>query len=145
MPRGGFRPGSGRKKGRKDDKTIAKERAIQTAREELIRGLTQEEIDNLSPREIIMRAARAEIAAGDFRTAAGLVKDLLPYTERKLAPETPATPGLPPELMPDGPDYDAAAPAYPGEPGPVGHHHRQGQGDPQPVPDEPGPSGGVIG
>jgi hypothetical protein len=122
MPRGGFRPGSGRKKGRKDDKTIEKERAIQAAFVEATKDLTQEEINNLSPRDIIMRAARAEIAAGDLRTAAGLVKDLLPYTERKLAPETPASPGLPPELMPGGTD---------------------GDGDPEPVPDEPGPAGRV--
>jgi hypothetical protein len=120
MPRGGFRPGSGRKKGRKDDKTIAKERAIQAAFVEATKDLTQEEINNLSPRDIIMRAARAEIAAGDLRTAAGLVKDLLPYTERKLAPEMPAAPGLPPELMPSGGDGD-------------------GDGDPPPTPDEPGP------
>jgi hypothetical protein len=121
MPKGGARIGAGRPAGRRDNKTIAKELAIQQVRAEMMKGLTLEDVQKLPAKTILAMAVASRLIALDFDTAAAIAKDLLPYQEARKAPETPTPPGLPPELRRDG----------------------SGIGDPDPTPDEQGPENPV--
>jgi hypothetical protein len=135
MPKGGRRIGAGRPPGRRDNKTIAKELAIQQVRAEMMKGLTVEEAQKLPARTILAMAAASSLMALDFNTAAAIAKDLLPYQEARRAPEPPIAPGLPPELRPD---------VEPDEPGAVRPVRSYGLSDPLPQPDEKGPAHPIL-
>jgi hypothetical protein len=138
MPKGGAREGAGRPKGRKNNDTIAREKATQAAIEKITSDLTQDEIDKMSPVELMLHVMREMIKSGDLRTAVSVAEKVAPYTNAKKSSELPTAPGLPPELTPDtGLDSGGMDLSRPFRRGPFG--------DLPAAPDEPGPAGGVIG
>ena len=74
MPRGGKRPGSGRKNGSETKRTKARREAIIAAAAE-----------GILPLEVILRAMRQHYEAGRIDRAAELAKDAAPYVHPRLA------------------------------------------------------------
>jgi hypothetical protein len=111
MPKGGFREGSGRPKGRKNNDTLAREQATQAVIEKITSGLTQEEIGQMGPVELMLYVMREMARSGDLRTAVMVAKEVAPYTNAKKGNEAAEQHGVPADLAPD----------------------------PEPRPDEPGP------
>jgi hypothetical protein len=142
MPKGGRRENAGRPPGRKNNDTLAKEKATQEAIDTVTKDLTPAEIEKLTPLAVILMAMRAEVTAGDLRAAASIGEKALAYMHARKAAELPQSLGLPWELRPDGPNGDDPPPT-PDEPGPVGPARQYGLADPAAVPDEPGPANPV--
>lgn len=75
MPSGGYRPGSGRKKGTS--------KAIKTS--DLAISLAQ---SGIQPIEVVLTVMRAAWAEHDYKTAATMAEVALPYTTPRLASTT---------------------------------------------------------
>jgi hypothetical protein len=116
MPKGGYRENAGRPKGRKNNATIAREKATQAVIEKITSGLTQEEIGQMGPVELMLYVMREMAKSGDLRTAVMVAKEVAPYTNAKRGIEGTDPHAMPADLLPD----------------------------PDPEPDEPGPPGGAI-
>ncbi len=71
MPRGGKRPGAGRKPGSKNARTAA------VARKATAEGI--------QPIEVMLHAMRLHFAAGEYDAAATIAKDAAPYCHPRLA------------------------------------------------------------
>jgi hypothetical protein len=71
MPRGGKRPGAGRKKGSRTRRTQA------VAAVALAEGV--------SPLEVMLASMRVEYAGGNLKAAAALARDAAPYCHPRLA------------------------------------------------------------
>jgi hypothetical protein len=124
MSKGGRREGAGRPVGRRNNSTIAKEKATQDAISKVTQHLTQEEIDALTPLGVMLLAMRAAVTAKDWHAALSAAEKAAPYLHGKKAADAPVAPGLPPELQADG--------------------SRDPYGDPLPRGDEPGPENPVL-
>lgn len=73
MPRGGARPGAGRKKGSQSSKT--------KARLALVERLNNE---GLSPLDVMLAAMKEAVDRRDMESAAGFAKDAAPYLHPRL-------------------------------------------------------------
>lgn len=113
-----MRPGAGRPKGRRDNATIAKEKATQEAIASVTKDLTPEDIERLTPLAVILLAMRAEATAGDWKSAAAIAEKAMPYLHAKKAAELPER-MMPAELMP-GDGRDDEPPILADEPAPPG-------------------------
>lgn len=85
MPKGGARPGAGRKK-KSTDAVIAQGRAnlIAVASRTNLIPFVDEEIRKLTPLEMMQLAAQVSFQEGDYKTAAMLAKEVAPYCHAKL-------------------------------------------------------------
>jgi len=111
--RGGARPGAGRPAGARNKKTIAKELAVSNAVEETLARLTQEEIQRLSPIEVMQLGMHLLLKAGNLIGAISTAEKLAPYIHSKVATTIPMTP-LPEDLAPDTrTEGDEEGPAHP--------------------------------
>jgi hypothetical protein len=87
MPRGGHRPGAGRKPGSRDKVTIDAEQKLAEATERLAAELTPEQIAAMSPLDVMLHAVKIEAMAGQWRMAAALAEKAAPYLHPKLSSE----------------------------------------------------------
>jgi len=110
--RGGRRPGAGRPAGVRNRATIQKEEAASRAVENALARLSEEEIQRLTPLEVMELGMHLLLQAGDMKGAIATAEKLAPYVAPKIA-SADATVPLPADLEPD-------APAQPDEPGPEG-------------------------
>jgi hypothetical protein len=83
MARGGARPGSGRKPGSLDK--IAKNEKVLKAVEEKFAGIFSEDINTMSPLEIMLVAAKISAEAGDWAEASTRAALAAPYIHPKLS------------------------------------------------------------
>jgi len=86
---GGARPGAGRPKGGKNRESIDREKKLAEAAERMAAGgtLTPEQINALSPLDVMLHAMKIDVAAGEWRSAASLAEKAAPYLHPKLASE----------------------------------------------------------
>ncbi len=111
--RGGPRPGSGRPKGRLNDKTIARQQSINAAIERALSQLSESEIKQLSPLEVMGLAMHLMLESRDLTGALAAAKELAPYLHSRMG-SNPPLPIMPEELLPDpAPQPDDDSPAEP--------------------------------
>ena len=101
-PRGGARPGAGRPPGHKNKKTIAKEFAQRNVIDETLSRLTGEEIERLTPLQIMELGMHLMLKAGNI-TAAVAMAEVTPFVHPKMATTTPDSIPWPEDLQPDPP------------------------------------------
>ncbi len=82
-------PGSGRKKGTKDKALVIKATLLEAATMEVFGNLTAEEIDNISPLQVMQMCNQVAIKAGNLYLIRETAKDLAPYIHPKKAAITP--------------------------------------------------------
>ena len=102
MPRGGNRPNSGRPLGSQNKTTIARAKAERAALKALRARLSDEEIQNMTPLQVLEESMRAAFAAGDIRTAGQLASLAAPSLHPKKVAEVTGG-GVPADLQPDPP------------------------------------------
>jgi hypothetical protein len=107
---GGARANAGRPKFAKNKKTIAAEMAQRNVIDELLQRLTEEEIQKLSPMQIMEIGMHLLLRSGNLTGAIATAEKLAPYVHPKIASAMPFT-TLPEDMMPD-------VPPTPDEPGP---------------------------
>jgi len=89
-PKGRPKPaGSGRKKGSKDKKTVAREETLEEAMKEVFGTLTDSEIGSITPLQILQLCTQAAVRAGNFYLARESARDWAPYVHSKMASVTP--------------------------------------------------------
>ena len=86
MPRGGYRPGAGRKPGTRNKTADAREVVERHA--QALSGLVPADIAKMSPLEVMLHAMSLEASAANWRAAAALAEKAAPYVHPKLSAET---------------------------------------------------------
>jgi hypothetical protein len=112
---GGFRPGSGRKPGSKNKRTIAREQRIQQQVEAVLATVSPELVDEMDAFGTMEFALRAYLRANNLAAAVSVAKELLAYERPKLS-STTVERVLPADLLPDPvstPDADQPGPENP--------------------------------
>jgi hypothetical protein len=87
VPRGGSKPGErrgGRAKGTPDKATAARQAAMAAAVADCFDSMTSEEIDVLTPAEVMLLAMRHAVRSRDILLAVNLAERAAPYFNRKL-------------------------------------------------------------
>lgn len=107
---GGRRPNAGRKPGARNKATIAREIAVSNAIEETLARLTQDEIQRLTPLEVMTLGMHLLLKAGNLMGAIATAEKLAPFVHPRVSAMEPMT-ALPADLQPD-------PPAVGDEPGP---------------------------
>jgi hypothetical protein len=114
MPKGGARANAGRPKGRKNNDTIAREKATKAVIEKITSGLTLEEVGKMGPVDLMLYVMREMARSGDLRTAVMVAKEVAPYTNAKRGIEGADPHAMPADLMPDPePTPDEIGPIHP--------------------------------
>jgi hypothetical protein len=108
---GGARANSGRPKGARGKALVARELATKGAIDDTLARLTKDEIERLSPLEIMILAMHLLLTQGNLMGAVSVAKEAAPYVHAKVASQVFDLP-LPADL----------------------------QADPKPEPDEPTPT-----
>lgn len=100
---GGARPGAGRPPG-KSEATKRKEARLRRELKAALADMTDARADALAsdPFEALTFILRTHLKAGDLTSAAGIAKELLPFTRPKLSSSDPMLP-LPADMEPDAP------------------------------------------
>lgn len=89
---GGARPGAGRKSGVSDKNKVAKQ--VIAGHAEAVADLVPEDVANLTPLQVMLRAMTMKASEGDWDAAAEHAAKVAPYLHPKLAPrpaEDPTT------------------------------------------------------
>jgi hypothetical protein len=97
---GGPGRGQGRPKGSRNKTLVAREIATKTAIDDTLARLTQEEIERLSPLEIMILAMHLLLTSGNLMGAVSVAKEAAPYVHAKVASQVYDVP-LPADLLPD--------------------------------------------
>jgi hypothetical protein len=113
--RGGVRPGAGRPAGRKNKKTLLVEAKQRNVIDEKLSRLTGEEIERLTPLEVMQLGMHLLLRAGNITAAVATAEKLAPFIHPKMSSSDMVQP-LPQDLA----------------------------SDPVPAPDEPGPENPVF-
>ena len=77
--------GAGRKKGTPDKKTVYIKTSLEEATAEVFGALTDQEINDITPLQIMQLCTRAAIRAGQLGYAATLAEKWAPYVHPKMA------------------------------------------------------------
>jgi hypothetical protein len=99
----------GRPPGRKNDKTLDKERRIRREMAKVKDTLSDAEIDAMDATDVMRFVMHSYLRSQNFAGAASIARDLAPYQKPKVASMSSETP-LPEDLEPDAPaepDFDA--------------------------------------
>jgi hypothetical protein len=86
MPRGGARPGAGRKPGSRDKTADAKK--VLEAHAAIMSQDVRPEIAAMSPLDVMLRAMMLEANNDNWKEAAALARDAAPYLHPRLSSET---------------------------------------------------------
>lgn len=114
---GGPGRGGGRRKGSRNKALVAREIATKTAIDDTLARLTKEEIERLTPLEIMILAMHLLLTEGNLMGAVSVAKEAAPYVHGKVASVVLEQP-LPEDMLPDPvamPDDLDAPPAIEGD------------------------------
>jgi hypothetical protein len=125
---GGPGRGGGRRKGSRNKSLIARELATKNAIDDTLSRLTEEEIQRLTPLEIMVLAMHLLLSQGNLMGAVSVAKEAAPYVHPKVASMAPNEvlpedlrpqpeaigddPDAPPAIEGDGRDDDRMAAYY---------------------------------
>jgi hypothetical protein len=82
---GGDRPGAGRPPGHKNKKTIAREMAQRNVIDETLSRLTGEEIERLTPLEVMQLGMHLMLRAGNITAAVAMAEKVAPFIRPKMS------------------------------------------------------------
>jgi len=112
-PHGGARPGSGRKTGTKNRKTLEREAAARAALDSMLGELTPEQIEAMQPLDVLLWAMRLQLKIGNIMGAASVAEKAAGFVHPKISSNALEQP-LPQDMQPDPiPEPDEIGPEHP--------------------------------